>query len=185
MSTKIYDGLRGTIEDPFELAAAMRFVLEREFHERFRGLADAMEKLDPGELAEALGGQADKPLQKARIPSALHEAIQRVQESKTWTMSPLAIGYEVCLLPNGAGGAPLAMVYGETAGHYRALLLKTGVVEQYGYWDNTDPEEGVSEDDWATRKLAWTPIFNHAPSEIGLSFTHPSSIASELAYYHK
>jgi hypothetical protein len=38
----------------------------------------------------------------------------------------------------------------------RQILLNHPAIEEYGYWNNTDPEEDVSEAEWAMRGTAWT-----------------------------
>lgn len=43
----------------------------------------------------------------------------------------------------------------------------------YGWWNNTDAEDGVSEKDWEERRLAWERVllsFNGIPAQNGLAF---------------
>ena len=46
-------------------------------------------------------------------------------------------------------------------------------VSHHGYWNNTDPPDGVSEDEWQTRKLEWGALTdrnsNGIPCDNGLS----------------
>lgn len=44
-------------------------------------------------------------------------------------------------------------------------------IEHFGYWDNTDPDESISEEDWEYRKEVWDNIFPAclSPAETGFS----------------
>lgn len=46
-------------------------------------------------------------------------------------------------------------------------------VEPYGYWDNTDPEDGVSDEDWEARRDAWerVGVLDEAPARRMLTYT--------------
>lgn len=37
-------------------------------------------------------------------------------------------------------------------------ILKFTTVEEYGYWDNVDPDDRVSEKDWNRRRLDWESV---------------------------
>lgn len=187
MSVKIYDGLRATEADLFSVASKLRAVLEREFVERFRGLTLEARRLleEKGEITwdEAFfvdGKLGEKPIKALRLEHDLYQVIKALDEASEYTFSSANIAYTVQLLPNAAGGNPLVLVFGEQAEGYRTLLKEAGLVEDYGYWDNSDPDEAVSEAEWEERERAWAHLFNAAPDEIGLGFRHPSSITTQV-----
>lgn len=48
----------------------------------------------------------------------------------------------------------LGIVYTQHTAWFEAWCAQAGVLE-YGYWDNTDPPEDMSEEEWAAREQAW------------------------------
>lgn len=189
MSTKIYNGLRGCVSDPFDLAASIRSVLEPVFFSAFTNAVDLAydkfetsdaKKLTMGELWEVEEPFASQSINRYEVPKRLHDLIGRLHKSTAWTFSELDFAYEAVLLPNPTGANPLVMVFGEGAEVYRKMLTETGVVEPYPYWDNSDPEEGVTDEEWSQRSYAWTCVKDNAPSAVGLSISYPSAMDSEL-----
>lgn len=190
MSIKVYDGMRGTISDPFELAKLIREVLEPLYFEAYGKLVDharAEYKRSEGKatiksIFELSSDEWDKNIRHVvYVPNQVHAAIRAAQENSHWTFSDLAVGYEVSILPNGVGGNPLVLVFGELARPYRDKILQAGVVESYGYWDSSDPEEELTVKEWKERKQAWSVIFDSPPAEVGLGFSFPSAMESELS----
>lgn len=43
-------------------------------------------------------------------------------------------------------------------------------IEYYGYWDNTDPDEDVSENEWLQRGKDWDTLGDEPPVCVGFSF---------------
>ena len=196
MSIKIYDGLICHDSDPLSASMKIRALLEPEFFQRFAAavstVTDAYEA-DPDRLlndllgeqfsGEAWNGAAwSEPCRhRVYIPKFVHEAVSQLYRSAQWTFSDLDFGYEVLFLPNGSGGNPLLMLCGEQRDHYRELLLEGELVEPYGYWNNGDPDEGVSKKGWKLRRQAWSWTFDRAPREVGLLLPFPGATASELS----
>lgn len=56
-----------------------------------------------------------------------------------------------------------------------SLFMEHPLVEEYSYWNNTDPMEGVSSEDWLQRGLDWEPFVDEAPVVKGFTFelVHP------------
>ena len=189
MSITIYDGLLARDSSPFAAARALRGVLEPEFLRRFKELADhcrdeilATPEVTWEELVGRRGPKAKELAVETRsLEHSLHGIISELHESSDYTFSPAAISYNVALLENKAEGNPLVLVFGEHARAYRELLLQAGVVSAYGYWDNSDPDEDVSEAEWDERARAWTVIGDSAPSEVGLEFFYPSYLQTAIA----
>jgi hypothetical protein len=66
------------------------------------------------------------------------------------------------------------------------LILAHPQIEAYGYWDNTDPDENVSEADWATRETAWEWVIEHwggtgSVAELGTRVTLSDRLTATLA----
>ena len=54
-------------------------------------------------------------------------------------------------------------------------------VEPYPYWNNSDPEDGVTEEEWGERKVFWSETLGwesgaRTPSEVGLEFAPVNTI---------
>ena len=52
-------------------------------------------------------------------------------------------------------------------------------VDYYGYWDNTDPDESCSEEEWAQRQSDWKKVFKHTffTADMGLTFQFSETYA--------
>jgi hypothetical protein len=158
MSIKIYDGLRiKNPTDPFRDALLMREVLESEFYSEFKKL------LVKGKETRNNVTEVWEEINE------LHNASLRSFDSKS-------IGYDAVLLPHH-----LVLIFTEHT-VYRDMLINSGIVEEYGFWDNTDMPEDVSDADWVLRRHHWESAlggdFSMTPSEAGLSFTFPSRYAT-------
>lgn len=60
--------------------------------------------------------------------------------------------FSVSIIP--AGRQTLGIVYTEQTPWFNAFVAHPGV-EEYGYWDNTDGPDEVSEQEWEGRRRAW------------------------------
>lgn len=192
MSIKIHDGLRATEQDVFQAARAARAVLEPAFFKKFKALVDkakAAAAANPeATWDEALdlwgeGSYSDHPILSHRggVDCGVYGLLDELSRVSTHTLSEVDIAYEVCFLENPTGGAPLVLVFGEQARLWRGLLLASGVVETYGYWDNADAEEDLSSEAWEERRLAWSVLKDKSANQVGLSLTHPGKIESVMS----
>lgn len=162
MSIKIYDGLRAVgRSDIFDTAEEIRTALDAAFFA-------AMDK-----ALGTLGSNAPKSY------AAVHRRIVELDHEPTWTFDPLDIAYTATLLRGRDW--PLLLITGEKAGRYTESLVEAGVVERYGYWDNSDPEEGLTEQEWGLRRQDWGRAlsrqglsdFDLSPAEAGLAISSP------------
>ena len=66
------------------------------------------------------------------------------------------------------------------------LLLDQDWIQEYGYWDNVDPDEDCTDEEWEKRKLDWEPV--RTPSETMFNIRlSPSFMPNPLDYkkdYH-
>jgi len=200
MSVKIYYGLRATAPSPWRIAEQVREALYPLFAEKIQQLAEVIKHMEatkegnPEEYkrlkSSLLGGEKlpwrNHPRRQYLPP--LYKAfmvVEALREIEVHTFSPFDFWFEVLLFENRAGGNPLLMIYSED-GAYRARLLEAGIAEEYGYWDNADPEEDLSEAEWEERKLAWSGLTgNWAPNSLGLAISPPSRIDVEVSRHHE
>lgn len=183
MSLTIYDGLRATTSDPFEVARQIRSILEPEFHSKFK---DAYEKakLNKGKKwSEVFFIEKDSVISDRMIDFELYRIVKKLHRNARHTFSDLDFAYDVLLYKNAAGGNPLILVFGENARHYRELLISAGVVEDYGYWDNSDEDEDVSPEEWETRKIAWSDFADISTGSNSLMIPIPDSIETSVKLF--
>lgn len=188
MSIKIYNGLRSTEPDPFVAAQNIRDVLEPIFFEQFFKFEKEL-SAQGAKIRQVLADDHDYLCildddQRKRIFDTLPRHMNNVfdlwfimaglNEVPEHTFSPLDMFYRICLLQNQAGGNPLVLVFGEHHAAYRNALLDAGVVQDYGYWDNTDEPEDVDEQEWEERKRAWGLIMTKSPDAAGLYIDNPN-----------
>lgn len=181
MSLTIYYGLRATVSDPFEVAKQVRSVLEPAFHAKFKEANDKAEK-NVGALWSDVfvGGDKSEIPHEYRISHDLYRIVEEIHRKSEYTFSELNFAYDVVLYQNAAGGNPLVLVFGDNTREYTSLLVESGVVTNYGYWNNTDPEEGVSEKDWNTREKAWEDFADPELVSTALTITIPDSVETTV-----
>ena len=187
MSTKIYNGYRAKKFDTFEVADAIRAVVEPMFHESYVSAYETATKnvgKNWDQVFPALFPRTKIEPWQVPIPASpwaradmLYELIVALKNVATRTFSDLDFAYDISLLPNrGDSKKPLVMVFGQKDLEYGEALVKAGVVTDYGYWDNTDWPDGMTSRQWAERKRAWGVLLgspDKTPSEAGLSIEYP------------
>lgn len=177
MSAKIYDGLISTEPDLFKLGDQIRHVLEPLFIVEFGSIYQEIQDIPEGGKwsDSSLFFRENELIPDERTVELIYDKVEQLNDSPMRTLSDADICYSVCVLKNMGGGNPLVMVFGENSREYTNALLESGVVKEYGYWDNSDPDEDLSEDEWDKRKIAWGELLgNNAPSEVSLEISYPT-----------
>lgn len=189
MSTKIYNGLRTRHANVFASAKLIRETIEPMFHQAFNDaliIARANPDKTWGDVFDLPRGTtlSKEKIGNSELIHKLYNTVRELRESPIVNFSMLDFGYTVLLLPNAAGDNALALLFGERLGDaMRDSLKSKGVVEEYGYWNNTDAPDDVSETDWEERELAWSKL--DVPSEDGLLIEMPSKFAVEMERFRK
>lgn len=185
MSTVIYDGLRAVDTNLFVVREKINSVVQPIFFQEY----DKLEK-----IVKTAGHRGETWCQALNLPrhrfvkwetsinpimykEYLYDLIQEVHVNPMRNFSPADIAYSVHLLPNGlgVGEKPLILLFSERLGNtMRKALIDAGVVEEYGYWDNVDAEDGVSESEWQDRKQAWNLL--DIPASSGLNIEMPNKL---------
>lgn len=170
MSTKIYDGMIATTWNTFELNNRIRGVIEPMFKQKY---------FDAVNLARKSAGQSWADVFQLRHGGKLEEKWDFPIEDKLWdtprnvwqiiedlrtfparTFSDFDFGYSISVLENGIrpDNPALVLLFSEreAGDEYRKALFGSGVVREYGYWNNTDQPEFISDAEWEDRKKAWS-----------------------------
>lgn len=72
------------------------------------------------------------------------------------------------------------MVFSECRDYTKALETQ-GWCSDFSYWNNTDKDNDVTEEEWERRKKYWDTMPYTPPSERSVGFTQPCEYAIILA----
>lgn len=176
MSTKVYNGYRLTTSD---LGVADKII--REFKSKARPLFIkryySMVANICAELLEAAAAGTYVRREGDYERSALYTAWNRIEDRYRAVYSgtsplrdPLCdFDAHITLLPSE--GCTLALLYCEERAFPEVLEVWQNLegVEYFGYWDNTDPDEDCTEEEWAERKRLWSEDSRTVPAVRGYS----------------
>lgn len=98
-----------------------------------------------------------------------------LRQTKVHTFSDADIGYEVALLPDPTTGDIVFRVFSESRGYTKELAKQTWCSD-FSYWNNTDRDENISEEEWARREAFWCSLPLKAFRDMSLSFRNPSPV---------
>lgn len=153
MSTKIYNGLRFKDTDLLTIFGHI---------ERWRAKYDAMRadmaaSFFANTITEYIDGWHEKeddtcPLSFAWGQFNDRRKVVRVERRSDWAVD---YGFEIGIYPYK--GQVYCLVFTERNEALKAFK-EMGFVEDYGYWDNTDQPDGVSDEEWAKRECVWEGI---------------------------
>lgn len=198
MSISIYQGLRVT--DPatchpipstgvFHAAAALRKACGQVFFDRLYELFHTVD-------AHVLELSPERSAQPGARIRALAVSVGTLHRQSERTLDALDLGYDITLLDGGSPDEPdqsdpalLALVTGEHASElYIPALTEAGLAQPYGWWNNTDGPDGVSDAQFALRKQHWQhaltspagatggDTFDLSPAQAGLTISHPGRL---------
>lgn len=197
MSTKIYDGMIAVDKNVFAAQRKIKEVIEPMFYDQFYAALDMVQKntdktwlelfdLPRSEKRYAAWGGMIGDEAKYQLDFRLYDLIETLQKDPRHTFSSLDFGYEVVLLPNGRGlsAEPLALLFSERGGNaYRSALIEADVLREYGYWDNADEPDDVTDAEWRQRRRAWCKL--DIPRDDGLLIQIPSRASTIVEGYNR
>jgi hypothetical protein len=155
MSIKIYDGVR------FPLAKLGEFVEWVQSRGLKRVLKNARKLMDGVDMEsdpvrEFFEKYPEATEWMARV-NVVMGLIGRAADTPLRNPFDLESGWRVWIPPGKK--FVLAKPYGEAPNHVKLPSW----VESYGYWDNVDPDEDVSDREWRQREKDWEIAFNYEP----------------------
>lgn len=198
MSTKIYTGQIGVHLNAFVVCKGIRDVIEPLFKQKYFNAIDTAKANEGKTWTEVFdligtGRLAEKwsyPIKYSLFdtPRDVYRLIEELRTFPTHTFSFLDFGYSVSVLANGRGpfpssNPPLVLVFSERAGdEYRQALEDANVVREYGYWNNTDQPDYVTDAEWEERKKAWD--FLSVPADEGFTIPMITQYTIGAEYIH-
>lgn len=155
MSTKIYDGVRFPLSRLGEFVAFVQEKGLKKVLKTARKFMDAVD-MESDAVREFYVKYPEASEWMARVHVAMH-LIGKGADVSTRNPFDLESAYRVWITPGKK--FVLATPHGERSNHVKLPSW----VERYGYWDNTDPEEGVSDREWRQREKDWEIACNYEP----------------------
>lgn len=156
MSTKIYDGLR--LSDPsadlFEVVQEVSGAITAQF--KIARLAEVAEAVATLVDATADDKDADRWVFDVARRRWLDEQ-HKLGEHHALN-DPLR--FSMVFARSASSGEVLALPWCLGRSEYLEALNATGLFAEYGYWDNSDRPQGVSDAEWDLRRRAWDEISN-------------------------
>ena len=108
-----------------------------------------------------------------RLGEELLVYIEGLRRTKAHTFSDADIGYEVAMLHGPIKGDVVFRVFSESKAYTRALAQQEWCSD-FSYWNNTDRDESISEEEWERREAFWRSLPMKAFRDMSLSFCNPS-----------
>lgn len=169
MSTKIYNGYRLAADtDVWEFTERLR---EQGNDERDRldleAIERAAEQLEAKRIADG-GDLSPSPSPEARLMSGYlvwDELMRGLKDSRLGDPHQL----DVTFIRDAETGRIYCLLYaGNSISH---VFTEQPEVEEYGYWNNADQPEDVSDEEWEERRAVWDRILGwDPPVRRGLGF---------------
>lgn len=163
MSTRVYTGFRFKSSDLVQITAQLRTIEKalRELQQarKLSFLAISVTSvIDEITVDQKIHGLVSDPVAAQRpLVRVSQDLNKRRREVKRTQQRDPAVDWDAglnCWMSEDAG-AIIGHTWGEMSGKLHELLIAMGVADDYGYWNNSDPDESVSEADWDRRKTAW------------------------------
>lgn len=171
MSTKIYTGYHLGNPTFFELNNLLNDY-RKKVEEIMLGLYVEDFAKKTVEIVDGLsfGNLAHRPAENSIMSSVYWDMVDQIRkgEASDSRLEGLDLTARVWVFP--IDGAILAYVGTEHGEYLEAFGAMPGVKE-YGYWDNSDKPDEVTEEEWGQREKDWgKALFKHTLSECGPSY---------------
>lgn len=150
MSTKIYDGVRIETDDIFAFTTKLHGVI----HDVFKILC---QELVMQEITRTFDSEAGDDPQKILFAAEKRWMKEQGETpSHSFLHDPLRFSF---VFGRSASGQLLGNPF--SGNHkYTEALMAMEEIEEYGYWNNTDSEEGVTEEEWDFRRKEWDSMLD-------------------------
>lgn len=202
MSIKQYHWILVENADLFELMDKIKQVIEPVFFEKMSEnimiAADAVLNADGKEITwndtplmamepnRCFQYSKEKLPAKDRLPRLVGEVISfsnHLSKINSVTFSKADIGYEVTMLPGPSKGDVVFRVFSEINDYNKALSTQN-LGKDFSYWNNVDKDDNISDEDWIARKKYWENFPDKAIGSLGLSFSNPTVIETNISLKH-
>jgi hypothetical protein len=108
-----------------------------------------------------------------RLGEELLVYTEGLRQTEAHTFSDADIGYEVIMLPGPNKGGVVFRVFSVSSAYTRVLAQQEWCSD-FSYWNNTDRDKSISEEEWERREVFWRSLPMKAFKDMSLSFCNPS-----------
>jgi hypothetical protein len=171
MSTKIYNGYKTnlSLNELHKVCLDLKKTITEKRDEVYKKLIttyalNTRAKLDAGLI------NFDDLKNSSPMSNALFEIRDRAKEIQKTQMRDPVVDFDCEFVFIPLEKYTLAMLYTEKK-EFREIWENCGYFENYSYWNNTDPDESVSDEEWEQRGEDWDVLGYDAPSSVGMSFS--------------
>ena len=103
---------------------------------------------------------------------ALYQRMSELKKGARRTLTPVDIFYDVTIMRGPDSGTVVFKVFSENPAYTEALNAQDWCSE-FSYWNNTDKDDNVSEEEWERRAQYWRDMPYKPMSERSVGFTQP------------
>ena len=190
MSTKAYDHFITDLS-VFDAADRIRETINPVFFDAFRDQLDILDE----RLQENVNATwdetflADLPSDNQRIlPThitdinqcsnfykidALYERMSELKKCARRTLTPVDIFYDAIIMRGPDSGAVVFKVFSENTA-YTEAPEQADWCSDFSYWNNTDRDDNVTEEEWERRAQYWRDMPYKPISELSVGFSQPT-----------
>lgn len=190
MSTKTYDGIRFRVQGLEQLhkeITEMRKELRPLVEQKVIGFIanDAIHRVD--RYARGRRGEDESCALSEATPSLLDRQSEVERSKRRDPQVNFTFSLSILPIDGGILGIPFV-----EQRNFLQILLEKDWVEPFGYWDNTDPDPSLSEEEWDERRRLWDkalsahngiPALNGFSADLVLMSQGGLPSAEEIATY--
>lgn len=110
---------------------------------------------------------------------ALYHRMMDLKNCERRTLSPLDIFYDTIIMRGPDSGTVVFKVFSENHDYTEALTTQDWCSD-FSYWNNTDRDDNVSEEEWEKRAQYWRETPYAPVGDISIGFTQPTRISVAL-----
>lgn len=198
MSTKAYDYFITGLS-VFDAADHIRETINPVFFDAFREQLDLLDERLQGNVNATWDETflADLPSDNQRIlPThitdinqcstfdtidALYQRMSELKKCARRTLTPADIFYDASIMRGPDSGTVVFKVFSENPAYTQALNTQDWC-RDFSYWNNTDRDDNVSEEEWERRAQYWYDMPYKPMSELSVGFTQPTRTTVALSH---
>ena len=103
---------------------------------------------------------------------ALYQRMSELKKCARRTLTPADIFYDAIIMRGPDSGTVVFKVFSENPAYTQALNTQDWC-RDFSYWNNTDRDDNVSEEEWERRAQYWYDMPYKPMSELSVGFTQP------------
>lgn len=162
MSTKIYTGIKLEIDDIWSAEKQIREKLSATFDRKNEELTQQyFNKAYIESVYNTIKEHADTFPSLAEVAS---KAFMKYSQDKVDPSFRAPLDVKVAIYPPLDGSNTLLGFVSASDGGFYDDLLSLPFIEEYGYWNNADQPDVISDEEWDERRKNWDAIFDRSSS---------------------